>query len=627
MCGICGIVNADRTYPVSEHNLLAMRDTLTHRGPDDAGHYIAPGVGLGSRRLAILDLSERGHMPMNTSDGRFWITYNGEVYNFCDLRVTLEARGYKFKSDSDTEVVLYLYADQGPAMLERLNGMFAFAIWDSWKRTLFLGRDRLGIKPLYYTFNAGSFCFASEEKALFAAGIPAQFDPSTWEELLCFRYVAGDRTPFIGVKRLLPGHYLLWKDGHIQTRRWWHLAERARELAGHTPQDPVKWFRETFDSAVNMRRISDVPVGVLLSGGKDSGSIAASLASRAGSGIASFTVRFTEPEYDEGPLAQQVATRWGLDYHELIVPPDRLMAQLQKSSWLNDEPQSQTNDLHLLAISEFAKPHVTVLLSGEGSDETLGGYVRYQPLRYPALLNAARPVFPRFVSALNVNGRWRKLSRFLALGATDRFVLFNACDTLPADLKLLGMDPAGNFPFREQVLAEATALYPGDPMRQAMYSDQHTFLCSILDRNDRTTMGASIECRVPFLDFRLVEGLAALPSSVLLSGHQSKILLRRSVGYRLPDAVQKYRKWGFAVPWSHHFRHVPELRDFVSAVPDLDPVRGGPFDRARVKNLVTNFLNGENSHELLVKQLVMVAVWHQAYFNHPTFSHITRKAF
>ncbi len=220
------------------------------------------------------------------------------------------------------------------------------------------------------------------------------------------------------------------------------------------PQNPSQWFRETFDSAVNLRRISDVPVGVLLSGGKDSGSIAASLASQAGSGVSSFTVRFTEPEYDEGPLAQQVATRWGLDYHELIVPPDRLMAQLQKSSWLNDEPQAQTNDLHLLAISEYAKPHVTVLLSGEGSDETLGGYVRYQPLRYPALLKAARPVFPRFVSGLNINGRWRKLSRFLSLGPTDRFVLFNACDTLPLDLKHLGMDPSVSFPFREQVLAK-----------------------------------------------------------------------------------------------------------------------------------------------------------------------------
>ena len=230
MCGICGVVHCDQEYPVSEHRLLAMRDTLTHRGPDDAGHYLAPGVALGSRRLAILDLSERGHMPMSTADGRYWITYNGEVYNYQELRSTLKTRGYTFRSNTDTEVVLYLYIDRGPAMLDQLNGMFALAIWDSQERTLFLARDRLGVKPLYYAYQAGTFYFASEEKALFTAGIPVQFDPNTWEELVCFRYVAGEQTPFVGVRRLLPGHYLLWKDGNMQIRRWWHVAEQAQVL-------------------------------------------------------------------------------------------------------------------------------------------------------------------------------------------------------------------------------------------------------------------------------------------------------------------------------------------------------------------------------------------------------------
>ena len=234
--------------------------------------------------------------------------------------------------------MLALYADQGPAMLDQLNGMFALAIWDSQKRTLFLARDRLGIKPLYYAYQAGTLSFASEEKALFTAGIAAQFDPSTWEELLYFRYVAGEQTPFIGIARLLPGHYLLWKDGNIQTQRWWHVAERAQALREQLPHDALRWFQETFDSAVNLRRISDVPIGVLLSGGLDSSSVAVSLASQAGSGVASFTVRFTEPAYDEGPLAQQVAARWGLDYHELTLSPEELMSGLHTASWLNDEP-------------------------------------------------------------------------------------------------------------------------------------------------------------------------------------------------------------------------------------------------------------------------------------------------
>ena len=620
MCGICGIVYQDRSCLVSEHKLLVMRDVLTHRGPDDAGCYLAPGIALGSRRLAILDLSERGHMPMGTPEGRYHIVYNGEVYNYRELRSALESRGYTFRSNTDTEVLLCLYMDEGPAMLDRLNGMFAFAIWDGQERRLFLARDRLGIKPLYYTYYKGALYFASEEKALFAAGVPVQVDNDTWDELFCFRYVAGERTPFVGVRRLLPGHYLVWRNGRMEMRRWWNLSKRAEALRETVSADPISWYRETFDDAVNLRRISDVPIGVLLSGGLDSGSVAASLASQAGSGVASFTVRFAESEYDEGPLAQQGAERWHLDYHELAIPENELMIRLHQASWLNDEPLVHGNDVQLWAISEYAKPQVTVLLSGEGGDETLGGYVRYQPLQYPTLLNIVRPIFPWLAATLNMNGRLGKLSRFLTLGSIDDFVLFNACDVLPPDLKTVGLHSRTSFPFREKVLAEAKALYPDDPMRQAMYSDQHTFLCSILDRNDRMTMGASIECRVPFLDYRLVEGLAALPSSVLLAGKQSKHLLRRSVGKRLPQAVLRHRKWGFGVPWNQYLRRIPEFRDLVYALPDLEPILGGPLERHKIRSMVDDFLTGENHNDALVKQLVMITVWYQAYFKQVTES-------
>ena len=338
MCGICGVVHRDPNYIFSERTLLAMRDVLTHRGPDDSGHEIARGVALGSRRLSIIDLSERGHMPMSTPDGRYSIVYNGEVYNFQELRAGLEAKGQTFRSHTDTEVLLQLYIAEGPAMLHRCNGMFAFAIWDNHERTLFLARDRMGVKPLYYAERDGALYFASEEKALFEAGIAPEFDTSAWEELLCFRYVAGERTPYIGVKRLLPGHYMLWRDGKAQTNRWWNLTERAQALQDSPPKDALSWYRDRFDSAVDLRRIADVPIGVLLSGGLDSSSVAASLAKQAGSGVASFTVRFDEPGYDEGPLAKQVAERWKLDYHELMISPVELMGRLRNASWLNDEP-------------------------------------------------------------------------------------------------------------------------------------------------------------------------------------------------------------------------------------------------------------------------------------------------
>jgi len=612
MCGIAGYVHEDRSFPAREQTLRAMRDSVSHRGPDDAGMFIGPGVGLASRRLAILDLSPLGHMPMASADGRYLAVYNGEVYNYRELREELIQRGCTFRTQTDTEVVLALYAAHGPDMLDKLNGMFALAIWDTHTRELFLARDRLGVKPLYYASLDGALWFASEQKALFRAGVPNDFDPSTWTELLCFRYVAGTRTPFASVQRLLPGHWMAWRDGRVVIRRWWDLGAKTLGHA-HPPADPRAWFAETFDSAVAYRRISDVPVGVLLSGGLDSSSVAVSLARQAGAGAASFTVRFSEATHDEGPLAQQVASEAGLDHHELVVSDQDLVAELKKASYLNDEPLVHGNDLHLLAISRYARSRVTVLLSGEGADETLGGYVRYRPLLHPALLRFGR----RAITMAAQSSRWssprlRKLDRFLALGNIRSFTLFNACDVLPADLDAIGMQAAGVFEYREQVLDEATRTYPHEPVRQAMYSDQQTFLCSILDRNDRMTMGSSIECRVPFLDYRLVEGLARVPTRMLLSAQLGKLLLRRSIGSRLPPAIQRHPKWGFEAPWEQYLRRVPSLRSLVLDLPHSEPFASGPFDRTRLRALLARFMAGDDTHVSLVRQMAMIGVWHAA---------------
>ncbi len=611
MCGICGAVDADQSASVDEQQLVAMRDSMIHRGPDDAGVFVAPGVGLAARRLSIRDLSERGRMPMRTGDGRYHIVYNGEVYNSAELRHYLEVKGYSFRSRTDTEVVLYLYAHEGPRMLDRLNGMFAIAVWDACERTLFLARDRLGVKPLYYVHRNGSLQFASEQKALFSSGTSPEFDAETWEELLCFRYVTGERTPFTGVQRLLPGHYLRWHDGRVQVRRWWNLAERTRALRGQHATLGKDWFRETFDDAVRLRRISDVPVGVLLSGGLDSGSVAASLAHQYGRGVESFTVGFDEPGFDEGPIARHIASHWQLNYHELKVERGELLTRLVDTLWLNDEPLVHGNELHLRAISEYAKPLVTVLLSGEGGDETLGGYIRYQPLRFPGVLGFAGSLVSGLPCGLLPSGRFRKLGRLLRLGSRDAFVLFNASDVLPADLAEVGVRPTAEFPYREAVLAEAKSVYPTDLVRQAMHLDHHTFLCSLLDRNDRMTMGASIECRVPFLDYRLVEGLAAAPTSSLMGRTRGKALLRDAIGGRLPRRALRQRKWGFGVPWARYFREVPELREVVATLPSTPPICDGLLDRRRLGRLVHDFLRGDAHHDALVRQLVMFSLWHQ----------------
>lgn len=618
MCGICGIVFNDPAAPIAAARLTAMRDALRHRGPDDAGNYLADGAMLGSRRLSIVDLSANGHMPMTTPDRRYSIAYNGECYNYRELRPALEAKGYRFRSNTDTEVLLYLYVEEGANMLHWLNGMFAFAIWDAQERVLFIARDRMGVKPLYYAFSGNALYFASEQKALFAAGIPAEFDPGTWEELLCFRFVAGHRTPFRAVQRLLPGHYLRWQNGQAKIERWWNLAERARMLRESAPKDPVDWLQEKFDDAVNLRRICDVPVGVLLSGGLDSSCIAASLGAQGVQGAASFTVRFTEGFYDESPLARGLAKRWALEYHDLLVDEKELLDLVHRCSWLNDEPLAHANDPHLFAISRYAKPRVTVLLSGEGADELMGGYVRYAYLRHIDALQRARPLVKSLAELLpaslagTFSNRMHKLNRMLSFVGADEFVLFNACDVLPSELDALGLRGRDEFASRRRVLAEARALYPGEATRQAMYLDQHTFLGSILDRNDRTTMGASIECRVPFLDYRLVEGIAALPSDVLLRGRNSKKLLRDAFSHRLTPEIQKARKWGFGVPWQKYFRERSDFRAVIADLPSARPIADGPFDRARVTRFVEDYLKGDLHHHALVRQLFFIAMWHQS---------------
>jgi asparagine synthase (glutamine-hydrolysing) len=552
-------------------------------------------------------------MPMSSPDGRYSIIHNGEVYNYRALREPLERKGVRFHSNTDTEVLLRLYEQSGPEMLPMLNGMFAFAIWDTRERTLFLARDRLGVKPLYYAHDGGDLVFASEEKALFAAGVPASFDRETIDELLCFRYVAGERTPLSGVKRLLPGSYIIWRGGSCTTRRWWDLGERVRELR-EEPPPPASWFRDTFDDAVRLRLISDVPVGVLLSGGLDSSSVAASIAEAGTNSVSSFTVRFPEEEFDEGPLARAVADRSGLRHRELTVAGDELLERLRAAAWINDEPLAHASDLHVAAISRFAKSHVSVLLSGEGSDEFLGGYIRYRPLLHPLLLSTARPAASLLAGLPGIPRRARKLGRYLTLGSVERYVLFNAAPVLPRDLARAGYSPGTEFAFRQDIVRRAKEIYPDEPFRQAMFSDQHSFLCSLLDRNDRMTMGASIECRVPFLDYRIFERLASMQTASLLPGGQAKALLRSAVGHRLPEQVLHGRKWGFGVPWMNYFRTVGPLRDIIQRLPMHPLVASLPFERRSLSRCCKAFLAGRDEAGEIVTALFMLSLWHDVYF-------------
>jgi asparagine synthase (glutamine-hydrolysing) len=613
MCGIAGIYHFDSERPVEEYSLNKMINSISHRGPDDSGTYISGNLGLAHNRLSIIDLSENGHQPFLDDTKRYCIVFNGEIYNFKELKQRLNKSTYK--SNTDTEVLLNLYIEIGPEMLNLLNGMFVFVIWDNKTKSLFVARDRLGVKPFYYCIIDNTFYFASEQKSLFAAGINPHIDHTTFEELLLFRNISGDRCVFKGVFKLLPGHYLKLNGLDIVITRWWNLSKIALALQNSfLPKNPLEWFEETFNSSTQYRSISDVPIGVLLSGGLDSSSIAASLFNNRVTNLSSFTVSFRNPDYDETKLAKICAEKFGITHHSLYVENDQLISSLEEAIWAHDDPLMHQNDAQLLAISKYAKPYVSVLMSGEGGDETMGGYVRYRALRYLSsrkLLNVVTKGFLKF----NNNSRLSKLHNYTLIKNTYDSVLLNSCILYPKDFEKYGIYVSPYCSqYRNNMLNEAMSLYNTDFVRQAMYLDQHTYLNSLLDRNDRTTMAASIECREPFLDFRLVEMLAALPTDLLDRGFKGKHILLKSIGRHLPKPIINYRKWGFGVPWEHYFRTSPYFIGVLNDMKKSEIFKYPIFEKFKPEKIIHEFEVGNNLDAPLIRQLMMIHLWHKLYF-------------
>lgn len=609
MCGIAGILNIDLKRPVVEEALIAMRDTLIHRGPDGAGIFIDGPCGLGHRRLAIIDLSDRALQPFRSADGRFILIFNGEIFNYRELRQSLQADGVAFRSESDTEVLLQLFIKYGGKCLDRLNGMFAFAIWDVQERTLFLARDRVGVKPLYYAMYERIFYFASEPKALFAAGLPLEINHDATDELLLFKYVAGEQTVFKNVKRLLPGHQAWIKNGVSYFSRWWNLPEKIECNRENLPSDPYAWFEETFYSSVKYRTISDVPVGLMLSGGLDSSSVAAGLHHNEERSLESFTYVFDDPLYNEEHLAKEVSSRFGLVFNGVTHHGEHLVEDLKEAAWLYDEPLVHQNDAQMLALAKVAKRKVTVLLSGEGADELMGGYVRYKPLNHHRWLRAGgwAANWLRYLPSSGIVNRFDKLTRYLVDHRLSSLVLLNASNLYPSDLKALGISiNLEKFEYRQKVLCEATQLFPHEPARQAMYGDMFIHMASLLDRNDRMTMGASIECRVPFLDYRLLEMIPAMPSKFLLKGEKGKWLLYQSIGRHLPRSVRKFRKLGFSVPSNRYF----ELKqlDFGTTTSSKHVALNTLFPELEMSKIFGS-TRDPRIGELFKRQLMMLDLW------------------
>lgn len=613
MCGINGILNLQSSKKVEEHIIIKMRDALAHRGPDDKGIYIANTIGLGHRRLSVLDTSLAGHQPFLSDDKRYVLVYNGEIYNFKEFYPELIRNGFDLKTKSDTEVLLKLFQLYGTTMLHRLNGMFAFAIWDNQEKKLTLVRDRMGVKPLYYSFYNESLYFASEQKALFTAGVPLKIADDGLEEYIFNRFVAGENTLYQNIKKVLPGYVMIvQQDGKVIQEKWWDLKS---EIQKH-PQinDPVEWFRETFDDSVKLRMVSDVPVGVLLSGGIDSSSILASLYRQNYKNIESFNVGFKEEEHNESHLAKMMSEKLDYSFQTMNLEGENLYKSLLSSTYFQDEPIMHLSEPHLLALSQKANTAVKVLLSGEGADELMGGYVRYKALQYPSLLSSIATIGN--LDLFSKKPRYEKLVRYAQMSKKSDLVLFNSSNIFPNDIeKTFGIHSLPKNEYRNTIYQEAKALYPNNLRRQALYFDQHTYLCSLLDRNDRCTMGASIECREPFLDPRLITGLGSLEDKWLFTGKKGKFILKSAMQERLPASILNFKKIGLSAPWGDYLTKSPAFREELASFSKSDLFEMPYFENIRIQKLITTLQKGDTRMIPYIMPLFMMHIWIKSYAN------------
>ncbi|MFV5695038.1 asparagine synthase (glutamine-hydrolyzing) [Flavobacterium sp. LB3P122] len=613
MCGINGILHLQLQKKIDERILTKMRDSLEHRGPDDKGLFIANNIGFGHRRLSVLDISSAGHQPFLSDDGRYVLVYNGEIYNFKEFYPELKSNGFDIRTTSDTEVLLKLFQLYGLKMLNRLNGMFAFAIWDKMEKKLTIVRDRMGVKPLYYSFYKETFYFASEQKALFTAGVPLKMAQDGLEEYIFNRFVAGENTLYQNVKKVLPGHIMtIHEGGKVTTKKWWDLKKEIQNQL--EIKNPVEWFRETFDDSIKLRMISDVPVGVLLSGGLDSSSILASLFNQNYKDIQTFNIGFKEKEHNEAHLAKMMAEKFDYGFHTMQLEDKNLYDQLIRSTYFQDEPIMHLSEPQLLAVSQMAKPSVKVLLSGEGADELMGGYVRYKALQYPSLLNSIATIGK--LDFLTKNLRYDKLTRYAQIIKKSDLVIYNGSNNYPNDIaKIFGINAPPKNEYRKQIYKDAKSLYPNNLRRQALYFDQHTYLCSLLDRNDRCTMGASIECREPFLDPRLIIGLGSLEDKWLFTGKKWKFILKSAMEKRLPDEILKFTKVGLSVPWGDYITKSPAFKEELESFSKSDLFQIPYFEHINIQKLVQNLQKGDTRMTSYIMPLFMMHIWMKTYPN------------
>jgi len=633
MCGICGIALSPRSsMTLRPDTVVRMRDVLTHRGPDESGLFIDTGIGLGHRRLSIVDVA-RGHQPMSSDDGNLQLIYNGEVYNHPALSADLQAAGVTYTTHCDTETVLRLFERERTRAPLRLRGMFAFAIWDRRRRELFLARDRLGVKPLYYTLtDDGSLIFGSEIKSILASGaVRPEMNFAGFPDYLANHATSGEETLFRGIRRLLPGHTLLWRDGKVEIERYWDLSFAPNQTESHRREaDMVAEYRDRLREAVRMRLMADVPLGCFLSGGIDSAAITALMTELTGGGVKTFSVAFAEREANELSYARMVAARFQTDHHEVVVEPEDFFGSLPRLLWHEDEPLAHPSSIPLYFVSKLAVEQVKVVLTGEGSDETLAGYGRYRT----TVLNLGLGRLWESLGGAHLRGGARALISALPPTARVRHRLERTFLALPADLPSLYFDNFAVFSREQQsqLLSADTRRRVGDAepyatiraylsrtdarslLDELLYADTKTYLHELLMKQDQMSMAASIESRVPFLDHPLMEFAAQLPERMKLRGFTTKYVLRQAMKGVLPDPILTRRKMGFPVPIGSWFagKYRCLIDEYVLGPRALER---GIFNEVYVRGLVARHQRGEGNHDERLWALLNYELWQRLFID------------
>jgi asparagine synthase (glutamine-hydrolysing) len=606
----------------------AMADTIYHRGPDDEGYYVSGPIALGFRRLAIIDLHS-GHQPVSNEDGTVQIIFNGEIYNYKELRAFLVSKGHVFKTESDTEVIVHLYEELGPQCLERLRGMFAFAIWDEKTKTLFLARDRVGIKPLYYCLTNESLVFASEIKAILAdPSIHREIAPEMIDRFLTFLYVPGEETLLKGIRKLAPGHYLLVRDGQAVIKQYWDL--RFRESSpSRSLKEAEADLLSLLAEAVELHMIADVPVGVLLSGGVDSTGVLSFAVNGTDKEISSFTVGFSGGEVtDERPYARLAAKTFGTQHHEMTISASDFAAFLPQYVWHMEEPVCEPPAIAMYYVSKLASKFVKVLLSGEGGDEAFAGYSNYRNLvwleRVKRGLSPLNGAVARGLSVADSLFDLPRVAKYVPL-MNERFPDYYYSRTSnPFRYTGNGLGKVYSADFgraidREHTLEPVRRLQAharGQKTLDAMlYIDTKTWLPDeLLIKADKMTMANSVELRVPLLDHRVLEFAASLPPSFKLRGFTPKYILKKALFQKIPKEIANRKKTGFPVPYESWLRR--DLKDIVWAVlTDRRTVERGYFRKEAVEALLQANSHGTNySKEIF--SLLSFELWQRTFLEH-----------